>query len=139
MSALYYFDQDATCDPVERENEGCVPALLVWSTSTSDSYIWLVLNERDELRDKVYDIGFELDKLLCPEGDVCDKVYSGWVEWLRHVWNEMETAANSNKPLQLRVENRYLEFEDGIPADPCQAVCSVSKSLRTWYCNRRFQ
>jgi hypothetical protein len=120
VSAVYYHDPDATRTFEGRENDGCVPALLVWSTSKCNNCVWLVLDKRDKLRERVYDVR---DAQLMT-GDVRDKVYSGWVEWLRHVWKGLETAANSNKR---RGGDRNLGFSDGIPADPWQAVRSGLK------------
>jgi hypothetical protein len=123
VSGLGYCDPDAT--PEELDKNWCVPALLVWSTSRYNDYVWLVLDERDKIRDRVYDICTEVHVIIGPDGDEGDKVYLGWVEWLRYVWNKMETAANSNN-LSCRGEDRSLEFDE-FPTDSWQVARSDSE------------
>jgi hypothetical protein len=113
VSVLFYTDpEDPTFDPT-----GLGPGMLVWTTP-DDDYIWLVLDSRPERRGKVYDLGSAVDVAMGLGECEDDEEYSGWVELLRRIWNEMETAASSDEPLEIRGEDDEFGYFGAVPASP---------------------
>jgi hypothetical protein len=91
----YYRESDDDEDSEDSDSrvDILLPALLIWS-SASHTWIWLMLDEREGKRDKVYELSYTPQRVLGEDGDdELDGVYSGWIEWQRHRWEEIEEAA----------------------------------------------
>lgn len=72
---------------VQKASAELVPGICIWSSG--DGYVWLMLDERESLPNKVSSMG-ERDELRGEEGDEFDTSYSGWLEWLEERWKEVE-------------------------------------------------
>lgn len=57
-----------------------IAALPIWMSM--DGNTWLVVDERESVRDKVYHLGEGGATLSSEEGGQYDEVDSGWMEWL---------------------------------------------------------
>ena len=75
------FDYNGKCE--------FIPALCLWTTETT--YTWLILDERDGLRGKVYELPNE-DNSENPWDCYED---TSFIDWLEHKWNMVTSTARS--------------------------------------------
>jgi hypothetical protein len=72
--------------------EECLPGILVWTDHHSST--WLILDQREGKRDKVYQLDGDEDVLRGDDGDDFDHAYLDWVQWLRELWRLIESTAD---------------------------------------------
>jgi F-box-like len=84
VSALTARDDTSTA-PDER-----IPGLLV--RSSCNGYTWLMLDEREWLRDKVFQVE---DTIIWKEVDEEDIIHENWIEFQKAMWRRIEKAAAS--------------------------------------------
>jgi len=72
--------------------EESLPGILVCTHPSSRT--WLILDQREGKRDKVYEIAGDEDILRGDDGDDFDHAYLDWVQWLRELWRSIESAAD---------------------------------------------
>jgi hypothetical protein len=71
--------------------EDLMPALLV--RSSINGYTWLMLDEREGKRDKVYQIAESVSVIRGEDGDDFDIVHENWIDFQRAMWKGIEKAA----------------------------------------------
>jgi hypothetical protein len=71
--------------------EDLMPALLV--RSSINGYTWLMLDEREGKRDKVYQIAEKVSVIRGEDGDDFDIVHENWIDFQRAMWRGIEKAA----------------------------------------------
>jgi hypothetical protein len=72
--------------------EESLPGILV--CTDPDSRTWLILDQREGKRDKVYRLAGDEDVLRGDDGDDFDQTYLDWVQWLRELWRLIESSAD---------------------------------------------
>ena len=97
------------------ETQICVPGLLI---SSDSMYTWLLLDDREELRDKVMML-FDTDDVfeLGPDGPWNIIVHLNWIEYLKVLWRRMEREAHFEAFGLLRLPD----------TDPCPVLRRVPK------------
>lgn len=73
---------------IQREH---MPGLLV--RSSYNEHTWLILDEREGKRDKVYELA-DSPTVIRGEGDDYDVVHANWIEFQRATWARIERAAS---------------------------------------------
>jgi len=73
---------------IQREH---MPGLLV--RSSYNEHTWLMLDEREGKRDKVYELA-DSPTVIRGEGDDYDVVHANWIEFQRATWARIERAAS---------------------------------------------
>lgn len=69
-------------------NDKPIPAIMIWTSN--DGIVWLMLDERGPLRDKVC-----ITKDLKFVEGRHDKLYDGWLGWQKCTWRRMEKACEN--------------------------------------------
>jgi hypothetical protein len=124
-----------------------LPGILVWTTPHSRT--WLILDQREGNRDKVYNIAGDEDTLR-GDGDDFDDAYPDWVQWLRGLWRSIESAAECSptkvpglihKPrTSIRIPATPWRMRDQAPWTMAPSITRVpvpsnptDRELRFWY------
>lgn len=101
-----------------------VPGRFIWSGG-GDGSVWLMLDKRESLRDKVYCVE-ETGTLRGSEGSEFDSIYSSWLEWQENKWEETEKVCQDLT--EANFDEYYCE-EDRLPGLPS---FSSTLAIRIW-------
>jgi hypothetical protein len=75
-------------------SQECLPGILVWTDPHCRT--WLILDQSEGKRDKVYTLAGDEDILRGDDGDDFDAAYLDWFQWLRELWRLIESAAEQD-------------------------------------------
>jgi hypothetical protein len=91
VSTLLWEHWISPSHPLEQER---LPGILVWTDRHCRT--WLILDQREGKRGKVYTLAGDEDVLRGDDGDDFDTAYLDWVQWLRELSKSIESATEQD-------------------------------------------